>query len=638
MSSDSNRADNASQRWRPDRRQWLQALGLAGTAGLAGCQGGGGNQNTTTTGTTTSGNDGFGEETSQTTTEQTGKLPEVGGTYTQAVSSSFDSLNFVYNTESTTGTMISYTADGTYGFKPGQVQFPRWLELTTDDQRVWTAKLRENLKWSDPYGQVTAEDFIYVIKNVHQTDWAGSAAKSDWFQDDGKKLPVEKTGKYSFEIQLPKADPNFPKRPVMWAMQAAPKKLLKPYVDKQDAKGLKQDKELGSLSYTGNLGPYKLKNWERQKQLVYERNDEYYMRDVDGVKKAFSKAPYFDKMVVQVIKESSSRLSALKTGQLDTASIPPNKAASFKKRDDVYLNVTPQPYNVPLFYNQRANGWKPFRKKGVRQALGCAVDKKKFVKGVFRGYANPEYTWQPKWSPYYDESQVVKYGTGDLYGPEATRSRMKKALKDTEYSYDGDMLVDGDGNQVELSLMYQSSQQTEVATAQFVKQEFKKNAGIKVKLNGIGATKFVRDYWQNQVPENAGEFEWSHGAYNAGPRDKATSKEAWDMARVYGLNTYPMTPTTNEVFFKKDGQYNPYGYYPSYNFDKLFTQAKNAKSPEKAKEILAEIFGKLSKDQPMGMLAMNNDIIGYRSGIKGPVEEFFSGWDFSTWYRQNGSK
>jgi peptide/nickel transport system substrate-binding protein len=607
---------------------------VGAAAGLAGCQGTSEDPATTTTEETTTG-DKFGEETETETTE-VDELPEVGGTYTRAVSSSFDSLNFVFNTEATTGEMIGYTMDSSYGFKPGQIQFPRWLELTSDDDRVWTAEIREGLEWSDPYGEVTAEDFVYIIKNVHQTEWAGSAASSDWYDDNDEPISVEKTGKYTFDIQLSKVDPVFPKRPTMWGFYTAPKKLLKPYVEEEDAEGMKKDDELTSLSFTGNLGAFKLKNWERQNKLVFERNDEYYMREADGVKKEFEKAPYFDTVEVQVIKESSSRLSALKTGELDTANIPASKAENFKQRDDVYLNVSPRPYNVPVFYNQRANGWKPFRKKGVRQALGCAVDKNKYVKGIYQGYGEPEYTWQPKWSPWYTDDGVVKYGTGDLHGPEVTRQKMEDAISDTEYSYDGETLVDGNGEQVELSLMYQSSQQEEVQTAQFLKQELSKNAGIKLKLEGIGATKFVRDYWQQQIPDNADELEWSHGNYNAGPRDKATSKEGWDMALVYGLNTYPMTPTTNEVFFQKDSYYNPYGYYPSYDFGGLFNEAKKETDDEKRKEIFGEIFAKLSKDQPMGMLAFKPYINGYREGIEGPVEEFFNGWDFSTWHRSDG--
>lgn len=634
MPPEGNKLGNDQQTGGLSRRKWLQLLGISGTAGLAGCTNESGSETETTAPSTTE--SGFGDETETPTTESEEPLPEVGGTFTQAVSSSFDSLNPIYNTEATTGEMIATTVDGSYGFKPGQNLFPRLLDLQSDDKKVWTAKLRENLRWSEPYGEVTAEDFVYLIKNVHQTDWAGSAASSDWYKNE-KPIPVEKTGKYSFRIELPEVDPAFPKRPIMWGMQVVPKQLIKPYVENKDAKGLKQDEELGSLSYTGNLGAYNLENWERQKKLTFTRSDEYYMREAaendDEVKRAFKKAPYFDKLEVQVIKESSSRLSALKTGQLDTASIPPNKAASFKDRDDVYLNVKPQPYNVPLFYNQRANGWKQFRKKGVRQALGMAIDKKKFVKGVFRNYADPQFTWQPRWSPWYDDEKVVKYGVDDLYGPDVAREKMKEALSSTDYGYSGDTLVDGNGEQVELDLMYQSSQQTEVATAQFVKKEYANNLGIKVNLNGIGATKFVRDYWQQQIPDNADELEWSHGNYNAGPRDKATSKKSWDLGRVYGLNTYPMTPTTSEVFFKKDSFYNPYGYYPTYDFDSLYSKAKKATSEEKRKEILGEIFGKISRDQPMGMLAMNSDVIGYRQGIRGPQEEFFSGWDGETWYR-----
>ncbi|PSP55185.1 ABC transporter substrate-binding protein [Halobacteriales archaeon QS_1_67_19] len=541
-----------------------------------------------------------------------------------------DTLNPMYNTENSAGTRVEYVADGAYGFKPGQQLFPNWLDISSDDGRVYSVKLRENLRWSDPYGQMTAEDWVYMIKELHQTEWSGTAASSDWYRND-EPIPVEKTGKYSFDIKLPEVDPSFPKKPVMWGAQCAPKDLLKPYVEDEDVEGLKKDEELLNLSYTGNLGPYKLETWERKNKLVFTRNDEYYMREADDVPKLYEKAPYFDKIVTQIIKESSSRLSALKTGEIDTAAIPPNKAGQFKDNDDVYLNVTPQPYIVKIAYNQRANGWKPFRKQKVRQALACAVDKQKLVEGVYRGYARPAFTYQPEFSKWYSDDEVVKYGVGDLYGKEATRERMKEALSDTEYSYNGDKLVDGNGEQVELTAHHSAGQADEKAATEFVAQEFERNAGIKVDVNGIPGGEFNQKYVQQSAPEDA---EWSKGAYNNGPRDEATSQKSWDMSLVYGLNTYPMTPTSGSIFFEKKGYFNYYGYYPNYDFKELFNEAAKETDEQKRKELFAEIFGKISKDQPMGMLVMNSDIGGYQNGIVGPEEEFFSGWNFETWHRE----
>ena len=608
-------------------------MGLGGAAGLAGCASGPSGTETDAE-TTTEEDQGFSTGTQEETT-QVEELPEVGGTYTDVISSTITTLNSMYNSENTAGGLISLAIDGSYGFKPGQRQFPRLFELTTDDDRVWTANLRENLRWSDPYGEVTAEDYVYMIKELHQTEWSGTTPSSDWYRN-GEPISVEKTGKYSFEVQLNEADPLFPKKPVTWGMQVVPKGLIEPYVDEQDATGLEEDQELIDLSYTGNLGAYKLEKWERQSKLTYVRNEDYYLREADDVPRLFENAPYFDRVETQIIKEPAARVGALKNGEADEVGLEPSQAVNLESNDGINLNVSPQPYNTPVFYNMRANGWEPFRRQGVRQALGCAVDKQKYVEGVQRGYANPEFTWQPQWSPWYDDSTVDKYGVGDLYGPEATRTRMEDALSDTGYSYDGETLLDPDGDQVELKLMYQAGQAIEESTAQFLQQEFDRNAGIQVNIESIDALKFVTDYFRQQQPENPGELEWSRGANNYGPRDEVTSKADWDMGLIYGLNTYPMTPTASDVFFLKDGAFNATGYYPSYDLETLFQDARTASSREERQEILGDLFGKLSKDQPMGMLSLGTSITGYNPAVEGPEEEFFNGWNFSTWFKSGG--
>ncbi|MFC6952753.1 ABC transporter substrate-binding protein [Halorubellus litoreus] len=614
------------------RRRWLQVMGIAGAAGLAGCASG--PDPTETSASTTEEDQGFSTGTQEPTT-QVEELPEVGGTYTDIISSTITTLNSMYNSEATAGALITNTIDPSYGFKPGQVQFPQLFELTSDDNRVWSAKLRENLQWSEPYGQLTAEDYVYMIKNLHQTEWSGTSASSDWYRN-GEPITVEKNGKYQFDIKLEEPDPLFPKKPVTWEMQVVPKDLIKPFVDEEDVQGLKENQELIDLSYTGNLGPYKLENWERQSKLTFTRNEDYYAREADDLPKLFEKAPYFERIETQIIKEPAARVGSLKTGDGDEVGLEPSQAVNLEGNENVNLNVAPQPYNRPIFYNMRANGWKPFRKQGVRQALGCAIDKQKYVKGVQRDYANPQFTWQPQWSPWYNDDTVDKYGVGDLYGKEATQSRMKDALSGTNYSYDGDKLVDGNGDQVELKLMYQSGQAIEKSTAQFIQQEFGKNAGIKVNIESIGGLKFVTDYFRQQEPENPDELEWSAGANNYGPRDKVTSKKSWDMGLIYGLNTYPMTPTSSDVFFLKDAAFNATGYYPSYDLETLYEDARTASSDEERKEVLGELFGKLSKDQPMGMLSLGTSITGYSPSVKGPEEEFFNGWNFQTWRKESG--
>ncbi|EMA50104.1 MULTISPECIES: ABC transporter substrate-binding protein [Halococcus] len=636
---------------RIDRRSWLKAIGVAGAAGLAGCSGGsngsGGGNGTDQSGggngsngsqpsnaTNGSALGGGNESGNQSGGTSSGGVPEVGGTYSTVVSSSPETLNPLYNTEDGAGDLIGYALDYPYGFKPGTEYFQQLYDMTTDKGNVWVAKLRENLEFGGDYGEVTAEDFVYQVTQLHQSEWAATADASSW----PSEVNVEATGDYEFQIELPNPNALYPETydPLLYPI---PKELMQPYVEEQNADGLRKEQELLGLGFAGNMGAYTLDSRNRSSSLTFKRNENYYLRDAEGVPEQFSKAPYFDTLEVQIVQEEQSRLAALEAGETDSAAVPPNRVSKFRnlERTDVY--VIPQPYNEVCVYNMRDNGWNAgpgnlFRKKKFRQGLGCAVNKQRLVKGVFRGFADVEYTWQPQWSKWYpdDTSNIMEFGTGDLYGPEATQSRIKEAISDTDYGYSGGMLKNPSGETVNLTLYHSAGQPTERSMADFIAQEFKQNAGINVSVSAIQGAQFSREYWQQQIPDNPDQYEWSAGANNAGPRE-VTSANPWDMSVVFGLNTYPLNPTTANVFFQKDSAYNPYGYYPSWNASELFEQASSATSEEELQPIFNEIFAKISEDQPMGMLAFPAATTGYATGIDGPQENFFSGWDFSTWHR-----
>ena len=619
------------------RRRWLRALGVAGAAGLAGCSGGdgGGDNGTGTQSSTSESTNGsaFGTVQGNNSSSQSGDRPEVGGTYSTVVSSPVETLNPLYNSEAGAGTLIEYALDPGYTWRPGSEYFPLAYDMTTDNGEVWVANVREGLQYGGDYGEVTAEDFVYQITQLHQSEWAGTVDAASW----PSEVNVEATGDYEFQIELPNPNALYPETfdPYVYPI---PMELMQPYVGNQDAQGLQQDTEILELQFTGNLGAYTLDQWNRSSGLSYSRNDDYYLRNVEGVPEVFTQAPYFDSLEVQVVQEEQSRLGALESGETDSAAVPPNRVSRFRNLESTDVYVIPQPYNEVCVYNMRDNGWTTgpsnlFRNKQFRQGLGCAVDKQRLVTGVFRDFADVEYTWQPRWSNWYpQDTDVMQFGTGELYGPEATRSRIREAISDTDYSYNGETLQNPSGQPVELSLYHSAGQNTERSMAEFIAQEFGRNAGINVSVEAIDGAQFSQNYWQQQVPENTDQYEWSNGSYNAGPRE-VTSANAWDMTVVFGLNTYPLNPTTASVFFQRDSSYNPYGYYPSWNASELFERASNATNDQELQSIFAEIFRNIAEDQPMAMLAFPADTVGYAAGIEGPQENFFSGWDFPAWYR-----
>ena len=329
--------------------------------------------------------------------------PTVSGSYDTVTSARFTTLNPLFNTENGAGNAIARALDQGYTFDENQDYFPLLYDMSTEDGEVWTFDVRENLQFSEPYGQVTAEDFVYLIQELHQADWAPTAASSSW---DG--VEVEQTGEFQFEATLESSNILWPKTydPLLYPI---PKDLVQPYVEEEDVEGLQQDEELLELQFTGNLGAFELTEWNRGSGTEYVRNDEYYLRDIDEGPDLFSEGPLFEEASISVVGEQASRLGALETGEADSAAIPPEQYESYDQDDSVTVRQVPTPYNTIISVNQRANGWNAgpgnlFQLVPFRQALAAAISKQDLIDGVYRGLASPHFTWQPRWSEFYPET------------------------------------------------------------------------------------------------------------------------------------------------------------------------------------------------------------------------------------------
>ena len=326
--------------------------------------------------------------------------PSVSGSYDTVTSAGFTTLNPLYNTENGAGNAIARALDQGYTFDENQEYFPLLYDMSTEDGKVWTFEVRENLQFSEPYGQVTAEDFVYLIQELHQSEWANTAASASW---DG--VEVEQTGEFEFQATLETANLLWPETydPLLYPI---PRDLVEPYVEEEDVDGLEQDEELLELQFTGNLGAFTLDEWNRGSGTQYTRNDEYYLRDINEGPDLFSEGPLFEEASISVVEEQASRLGALETGEADSAAIPPEQFESYDEDENVTVRKIPTPYNMIISVNQRDNGWQSgpgnlFQITEFRQAVAAAVSKQQLIDGVYRGLASTHFTWQPRWSEFY---------------------------------------------------------------------------------------------------------------------------------------------------------------------------------------------------------------------------------------------
>ena len=588
------------------RRSFLQLLGLGGATAVAGCS--------------TPEQDG-------TPTENAESVEYVEGTPTGT-----QTLNFLSVDDTPSANRIQLVLDGAYAITPEQEVFPLWADVTSDEGRVYTVELRDNLRWGAGYGQMTAEDWVYMISEVYQADsnWAGYPNPGDWRQQ-GEPIPVEKTGPRSFEIRLQSVDPAFPLRPIMWGAFCMPKEIIARYRPDEDQEGLAQDEEVQTLAYAGNLGPYSFERWNRESEFVATRNEEYYLREVDDLPDEWRNAPYFDAYSYEVVPEESTRLSALRSGELTATDIPETRVEQFEGLDDVDVKVFPQAYMTSLIYNQRANGafYEALRKPAVRRALAYAVDKRSIVDDVLRGYATVAHTFQPTFSTWYADDEVTEYGVGDTYSHERAREGLAANLGSTPYRYDGDRVVDEAGDQVTLDLVFAQGSQAVETTAQVVAQEYDA-IGLDVELSGKQYGAIVEQHLYNSW-QGDGDPPWGAGPYNGGPRDGSVSQEPWDLVLGITFNTYPRTPSAIRGFTVERGGINFYGYVPETDFGPLFEAATSTVDEDARRETFEEIFGALSAEQPFNFLNMGVEIVGYDSAVAGPEEEFGYTWDRNTW-------
>lgn len=646
----------------PNRRRFLQTLGLGGAAALAGCMGGGGDGDGSTA-TTGGGGGGTPQATGtpQTTapmtdagtvtaqpngtaggTQQAQGQRTVGGNYVAGAATDAQTLNFIQVSDVPSDNRIGLTMDSAYAITVDNEVFPLWIDLESGpENRVYTANLRDNLQWGAGYGQMTAEDWVYMINNVYQTEdnWAAYSNRGDW-QREGEFIPVEKTGKLSFEIRLPNPDPAFPLKPIMWGAYCMPKGLLQKYVPDKDLQGLQEDQEINTLAYTGNLGAYSFERWDREAAFVATRNDDYYMRNVSEVPEAWQGAPYFNRYNYRVIGEQSTRLAALRANEITSTGIPSTQVSQFEGTDNTRVVVAPQPFVSQLIYNRRANSVfaEGFRSTAVRRALAYAVNKRTILENILNGYGSISHTFQPEFSEFYDNSQVEQFGVGDSFSVEMARSELQSALSDTPYAHEGGQVVDEDGNQVSLNLVYASGSQTTETTCKYFKQQFEK-VGFQVSLTAVRFNTLLNKYVQNS-PTNSDygddESAWNAGPFNAGRRTDSVSQEQWDL--MYGIvfNSYPRTPTSTDVFWQQQTSTNFYGYYPEANMNELYSTASTATNEEERQQALATIFGELSKEQANMFTTLGVDILGYQPDVVGPDEAFGFGWDENIWYFGDG--
>jgi peptide/nickel transport system substrate-binding protein len=620
-----------------DRRRLLRLLGAGGVAGLAGCSTGSDDESGTGTASGTE----AGSGSAAASARGPGDRRWIAG-----ATSGAQSLNPLNISDEATTNRLGLLYDGgstTVQGPDGPAFEGRLLSdwQLSDDARTVTYTIREGLEWGADYGQVTADDYLSFVENIVYGDLGREQRPVGYTQTDsyvlgGDRFEIERLSDLEFRVTLPQPRAYWLTEDPLRTAYIVPADLIEKYrpLQKREVEGeqanvvtqIGADPAVAEAGLTGTLGPFEFESWTKGQKLVVSKNEDYYLADADVGGGAYEGAPQVAEYTYQVFDERSTAYSALRAGDITAVGVEARKVDEVGGADGV--RTFESKFGSGVFYlnlNHRVNGWAPLREsREVRQAFSHLIDKSTIIDQIFEGHADPAETFHPEWGPFYPDSLPT-------FEPSVERAREKFAGgTGSDYGYDGDTFLGPDGEQVELKLVIQNTDQTGEILGNYLKQRLGE-AGIAVRIVGTSFSKQLQQYARVSVENNPnfdGEPSFSSGPYNGGAWDEAISQESWDLLQGVGFSAAPFTPwQVIKLVLTPRGTFNYYGYEAEgYDIASQVEAAATATSRAETQEIMTDLFGFLARDQPLTWLFNDNTIVGYRNGVGG-LPEPDSYWD-----------
>jgi peptide/nickel transport system substrate-binding protein len=541
--------------------------------------------------------------------------PQVRGTFISGTSAGdAETLNWILAADSASLDYVNFTMDGLATYDNDLNIVLRWLAEpieTSEDGLVYTLTLRDDLYWTDGK-PVTSEDFVYTYKNLMFADWMPFNYKEDYKEEvDGERVfvDVRAVDRNTYQFVRQTVDPEF--LYTVTDFWVYPKHIVKKYEGDVDA--FTRAEELNNLSYTGNLGPYRFVEWVRNDKFVLERNPDYYLGRETG-------APYFERYIVKILGTPAARHAALEAGDITSTNIDPLQVKRFKEMEHIKVYTTPTSGYTILLWNLRDNGWKGFRNRRIRQALGMSISKESLIQSIYLGFADPAFSFIPKPSPWFVEEGLQKYGTADLYSKE----KAVEIFKAEGYALEDGKILDKDGSPLKLTIITNSGNKVRESICFLIKQELS-DIGIEVEMKFLPWTTELNQYLRNKVPGSD-----QTPTFNNGPQ--AVSEKPWDMC-VIGFSTDVLAPSGSSVFFTSNGGLNFWG-YSNTEVDALFEKVKTREALDEGvrRRIYGELSTLFSQDLPGDFLAFPHANTGFQKNVQGIEPGISMGYNYHEWF------
>jgi len=319
------------------------------------------------------------------------------------------------------GGMTGNVYDALFGRDRSNVPQPQALGSWSIDAdgKGYTFALRDGLTWHDDGSPVTAKDAVASTIRWSQSQHA--IAKTVW---DLAQPTLEQVDDKSWRMNLGTAFGQ-------WAVYSGVN--LQPY----KVSGLIPAEECITDAQAIGNGPYRFVEWVPGDRIIYERYESYKPRSEPTANSSGAQTPYFDGQVMIEVPDISTRVAALKTGQIHYAGLISPDFIDDVNDDPDTIALTTGPGKPPyLVFNKTAV---PMNNKKARQAVLIAADMEAWMTAAYGNAA----AWSLDGAIFMSDGPwgTLKHTERYYAPPDLTTARRLWAEAIEEEGYDGKIVL-----------------------------------------------------------------------------------------------------------------------------------------------------------------------------------------------------
>lgn len=343
--------------------------------------------------------------------------------------------------------------------------FMPWLaeswDVSSDGLEI-TFKLVEDQRFTDDT-PVNAEAVKYTFDRMLEPDRASSAAT--------QFPPMEIEVISEFEVKFALHEPF---APFLSSLSNPAGGIMSPTAAEAAGTDFGQQ-PVGS-------GPFMLQSWSKDTTMVLSRNPNYktIRSDIENQGPA-----HLDEVIYEIVVEDSTRVNAIRAGDVEVSSGSYTLAGQFENNDDIQLIIADAGASniVWLGLNHRKA---PFDDVRVRQALAWAVDPQEIIDVVYFGYAARNQTMIPTGVAGYNPELGAEFGYS--YDPDKARELLDEAGWTLA---DGQNVREKDGTRLSVEVLSWTSSTVDRAT-QLIQAQLA-DVGVEVTINLMEAGVFLQE-------------------------------------------------------------------------------------------------------------------------------------------------